>query len=285
MQRVPVRPPAALTVFLWVGLASSACSELVGLGSQCPDGVSCEPTPPGGEVALPVPGLNTMPVVVPRVVIDAGIDGAVIDPLPSAVAADAGSAAEPDLPLIALSNLSFERHGGIGGDVVLSAAVSTLVPVAPVDTVFAELPHWYACIPLSVSSLTLPSQADAGSASGDYLSFVINGTTVRQALGAPLTQGVTYALTAQVMNHGAAAGKLHLEVRGATSSCGSGYVIGRSAALADSAGWSSVCVTFTADKPYTYLLLAPSADGSAPPGNARFYLDDLQQVASCPVPL
>ena len=288
MQRVLVRPPAAFALLLWAASAASACTELVALGSQCPsDGVACAATPPGGEIAIPVPGLNTMPVVVPNVTLDGGLDSGASEALPNAVVSDAGTdrnpVADPGLPPIALQNTSFERHGGIGGDVVLSAAVSTLVPVAPIDTVFAELPHWFACIPLSVSSLTLPTQADAGSAqsaSGDYLSFVINGTTVREGLTVPLTVGVTYALTAQVMNRGGG-GKLHLEVRGATTACGSGYVLGRSALVPQGSDWTSTCVAFTADKPYTYLLLAPSVDGTAPPSNARFSLDELRQVASC----
>jgi hypothetical protein len=215
---------------------------------------------------------------------DAGLDSAVA-PLDEAPL-DAGEdgSLPVSYPPISLYNLSFERRGGVGGDVVLSNTVSVLVPIPPVDTVFAQLPNWYACIPLSISSLTWMDRVDAGSAKsefGDYLSFVINGTTVRQQLGTPLKTGTSYSFEALVATVGQGTGNLHLDVQGSTSVCGNGNSLGRSALLPQSSQWTRACVTFTPDKPYTYLLLAPSYDGAAPPGNARLYLDELRQVASC----
>jgi hypothetical protein len=233
----------------------------------------------------PIIGTGPRSPEVPLPSMDAGVDSAVVDPSPATDAGDASVAVS--FTPISLYNLSFERKGGLGGDVVLSNTVSVLVPIPPVDTVFAQLPNWYACIPLAVSSLTWIDRADAGaekSEFGDYLSFVINGTSVRQALGAPLTPGIHYAFEAKVVAVGEGTGNLHLDVQGSTSVCGAGASIGRSAQLPQAQGWTRACVTFTADKPYTYLLLAPSYDGAAPPGSSRLYLDELQQVASCDSP-
>ncbi|MDB4991418.1 MAG: hypothetical protein JWN04_6596 [Myxococcaceae bacterium] len=259
----------------------TACNESLLLGSACPPGHdTCAPTAPGGEVAIPVPGLETVPNQVISF-FDGGIDGG----LPAILIADALDAGPvPKLIPLELQNQSFERQGGIGGDVVLSNTVSVLVPIPPVDTVFAELPHWFACVPLSVSSLTWQQDGKASvklSMFGDYLSFVINGTTVRQGLDTPLLPGATYSLQAQVRSSEPIAG-LHLQVRGAMTSCGPGYVLGRSPSVPPSDTWLRTCVTFSADQPYGYLLLAPSVDGAAPPDSARFYLDELHQVASCP---
>jgi hypothetical protein len=278
---------AALALVLSaVGLTVS-CTDSVLLGSACPFGERvCLLAESDAQVAFepPVTGTGPRPMDMPLTPMDAGFDSAVVrvNQAPSD-AGDDGALPENFTP-ISLYNLSFERRGGVGGDVVLSNTVSVLVPIPPVDTVFAQLPNWYACIPLAVSSLTWMDRVDAGaekSEYGDYLSFVINGTTVRQALGVPLTRGTSYAFEALVATVGAGTDNLHLDVQGSTSVCGAGASLGRSAIVPQSQRWSRVCVTFTADKPYTYLLLAPSYDGAAPPGNARLYLDELRQVASC----
>ncbi|MDB4975013.1 MAG: hypothetical protein JWN48_3354 [Myxococcaceae bacterium] len=272
---------AQTLLLLHVAVLAAGCSVAVPLGDECPRDRECVLTRPGGEVAIPVPGLVPLPVE-PRGGLDAGLDGMVSTLMP-ADASDAETQA-PFEPL-ELYNLSFERHGGVGGDVVLSNTVSFLVPVPPVDTIFAELPNWFACIPLSVSSLTWQQHTDAGfspSAFGDYLSFVINGTTVRQALGSPMTVGHSYSLEALVLWHYDGAPAPHLEVRGSTSTCGAGYILGRSAVVPDANNWARTCVTFRADKPYSYLLLAPAVDTGKAPASARFYLDELRQVASCP---
>jgi hypothetical protein len=265
--RHEVAPPclqrAPLTLLLSVLGLTVSCSENVLLGSACPFGEqTCILVEPDAAVSLQPPVTSTRPLdtEVPLASMDAGVDSSA----PSAGPSDAGDGSAPaSFASVVFYNLSFERRGGVGGDVVLSNTVSVLIPIPPVDTVFAMLPNWYACVPLGVSSLTWMNRADAGSEKsefGDYLSFVINGTAVRQQLGAP---------------------SLHLDVQGATSVCGAGTSIGRSAVLSQSERWTRACVTFTADKPYTYLLLAPSHDGAAPPGSARLYLDELRQVASC----
>lgn len=278
LQRAPV-----VLLLSALGLTIS-CTENVLLGSECRlGGQTCVPTEPDADMPFrpPVIGVDPADSDVPRTAVDAGSDGTVVSERPEDVA---DSAVTEDFASLALYNLSFERRGGVGGDIVLSNTVSVLVPIAPVDTVFAQLPNWYACVPLAVSSLTWMNTADAGAemaASGDYLSFVINGTTVRQALGAPLTPGTRYSFEANVATVGAGADSLRLEVQGSTSVCGAGTSIGRSAPLPQSGRWTRACVTFTVDEPYTYLLLAPSYEGAAPPVSARFYLDELRQVASC----
>ena len=75
------------------------------------------------------------------------------------------------------------------------------VPLPPVDIIFAELPSWYSCIPLSIRSLSFQPTGDptTPAADGDYLSFAINGTAVRQELLAPLTPGTTYSIEANVI--------------------------------------------------------------------------------------
>jgi len=93
--------------------------------------------------------------------------------------------------------------------------------------------------------------------------------------------GTSYAFEAKVASAGAGTANLHLAVQGSTSVCGAGVGLGRSAVLLQSERWTRACVTFTADKPYTYLLLAPGYDGAVPTGSARLYLDELRQVASC----
>jgi hypothetical protein len=275
---------APLTLLLSVLGLTASCSENVLLGSACPLGEqTCILVEPDAEVSFLPPVTSTGPVDTggPLVSMDGGIDSAV----PSQAPTDAGDVSAPaSFPSVTFYNLGFERRGGVGGDVVLSNTLSVLIPIAPVDTVFAMLPNWYACVPLAVSSLTWMNRADAGSEKseyGDYLSFVINGTAVRQQLGAPLTPGTSYSFEAKVATAGAGTASLHLEVQGSTSVCGAGSSLGRSAPLDQSERWTRACVTFTADKPYTYLLLAPSHDGAAPPGSARLYLDELRQVASC----
>lgn len=277
---------AALALVVAALVLTVSCTDSVLLGSACPFGERvCNLAEVDAEVPFDPPVTGTSPRAdIPLAPMDAGLDGAIaiVDETPL----DAGE--DGALPVnfspVTLYNLSFERRGGVGGDVVLSNTVSVLVPIPPVDTVFAQLPNWYACIPLAVSSLTWIDRTDAGAAKseyGDYLSFVINGTTVRQQLGAPLTRGTSYSFEAQVATMGSGTDNLRLEVQGSTNVCGSGVSLGRSALVPQSQHWSRVCVTFTADKPYTYLLLAPSYEGAAPPGNARLYLDELRQVGSC----
>jgi hypothetical protein len=278
---------AALALLVSAASATASCTDSVQLGSACPFGQRvCNLAEVDAETAFdpPFTGTGPRPPDMPLTAMDAGLDSAVVTVDQAPLDAGEDGALPASFTPISLYNLSFERRGGVGGDVVLSNTVSVLVPIPPVDTVFAQLPNWYACIPLAISSLTWMDRVDAGAAKsefGDYLSFVINGTTVRQQLGAPLKTGTSYSFEALVATVGQGTGNLHLDIQGSTSVCGNGNSLGRSALLPQSSLWTRACVTFTPDKPYTYLLLAPSYDGAAPPGNARLYLDELRQVASC----
>jgi hypothetical protein len=282
MSRAP-QGRAAFTLS-WGAASLLSCTELVSLGTECPTNESSCAVLTEPDVVLGVPSIPTESAG-PQPLLDAGLDSSV----DSAAPATQQMSVLPDASFVSLvlQNPSFERHGGVGGDVVLSEAVSTLVPVAPVDTVFADLPSWYACVPLSVSSLTWRTQSDSTSVRseyGDFLSFVLNGTTVRQQLGVPLEAGRSYSFEAQVMGLGVSPQSARLEVQGASSVCGAGEVLGRSAWIAPSTAWTRTCVTFMADEPYPYLLLAPGIEGAAPGGNPRVYLDELRQVASCDGP-
>lgn len=283
-----LRRDLAAPHLLWSAvMLLSGCSESLLLGSECEnERARCELTGPGGTSDAPDP--TATPAANPPVIaIDGGLIGASIDAsgaAPDALATpSADGGVEPILPLLALENGSFERGGGISGDVVLARVVSTIAPFSPVDIIFAELPSWYACIPFSISSLSHDPTGDPTlpALEGDYLSFVIDTTPVRQALGAPLTPGATYAVEANVMARTGGTPGLRLEVRGAAALCDAGTVLGRSAVIEDSEDWTRTCVTFTADEAHAYLLLAPSLDSETAPLDATFYLDELRQVASC----
>jgi len=210
-------------------------------------------------------------------------DAGLVQPVDAELVGDAGAGdvAIRSNPLV-IQNPSFERNGGVGGDVLLEKLIS-LFPV--VNLIFAELPDWYACFPLSVSSLTWLLDGDAGaqqSPTGDYLSFVINGTSVRQQLAAPLVPGTAYAFEFDVISESGGGQNLYLEARGAAALCGNGVVLGRSPVVRDGADWSTSCVSFTADDAYSYLLLAPNYEGNAPGLTARLRVDGLRQVERCP---
>lgn len=284
-------PPRYLVLWLAVALLSG-CSESLPLGGECSnERGSCELTEPTAAGEAPGPTTSPGAASPPIIAIDSGFESPLATdasvPFPEAAPmppSDAGGEpVVPELPLLGLGNGSFERGGGISGDVVLSRTVSTLVPLPPVDTIFAELPSWYSCIPLSISSESFrpTGTLTAPSAEGDYLSFLINGTAVRQELGAPLTPGTTYSIEANVLGRTAETPGLRLEVRGAPALCEAGTVLGSSPVIEDAEDWTRTCVTFTADEAYPYLLLAPSLEGTTPPIDARFYLDELRQVASC----
>jgi hypothetical protein len=260
-------------------LATAGCEESVELGSACApveSPLGCAQEHPGGEVSIVRPSGSDTDSVPDR--------GTVVGPSSDAAAAvsvvpagDAGIAVRKDSLLV--ENPSFERNGGVGGDVLLDKLIS-LFPL--VNLVFADLPSWYACFPLAVSSVTLLDSPDAGiapSPTGDYLSFVVNGTSVRQQLPAPMVPGAAYAFAFDVISDEP---ELYLEARGATALCGDGVVLGRSPVLPTSGTWAPSCVTFTADQAYDYLLLAPGHEGRAPGLTSRVRIDGLRQVESCP---
>lgn len=183
-----------------------------------------------------------------------------------------------------IQNQSFERPGGLSGDVLLNNLVTELVPVPPVDYVFVTLPHWYTCIPFSVFSRSWSPEADAGIAAndlGDYLSFVVNASTVRQTLPMPLAVATSYSFEMKVISRSEGRNNLFVQVSGGEGGCGVGAPLGRSARLEDTDGWVTTCVTFMADRPYKQLLLAPGHEGPEKPLTDRLLLDELRQVASC----
>jgi hypothetical protein len=275
-----VTPRGALSAVAGAALAAMAiagCEESVELGSACApleSPLGCAQEHPGGEVSIVRP-TGTSPVPDGGATVGPSSDAATsgLD-----VPADNAGIAERTAPLL-VKNPSFERNGGVGGDVLLDKLIS-LFPL--VNLIFADLPSWYACFPLSVSSVTLLDSPDAGlapSPTGDYLSFVVNGTSVRQQLPAPMVPGAGYAFAFDVISDEPG---LYLEARGATALCGDGVVLGRSPALPTSGSWTPSCVAFTADQAYDYLLLAPGHEGRAPGPTSRVRIDGLRQVASCP---
>lgn len=276
------------------GVVHSACDRTVVLGSECPEqdlDSPCELTKLDARVVASDRAPSADEDAQARDEEDAELDGArdgETKVLPEDGGTSAPNDAEPDAaPLVQLKvdNGSFERGGGLPGDVLLSNLVSTLLPIQPVTWVWTELAGWYACLPLSVRSETRDLGGDAGAypMGADYVSFVVNGTSVRQTLPAPMKKGARYAFEVDVNSFSEGANNLFLEVRGARQQCGEGAVLGRTALVADAAGWSTACVSFEASDAYGYLLLAPGFEGGTQPsGNARMWIDDLRQVESCP---
>jgi len=288
--RSPAEPyfnPLPWLVAGLVGL-SGACNRTVVLGSECPDidTVCSEPDELPSQPGSPVVGSerDAAPDELGGGATDADsedtpqLDGALSEELDDAGQAVIGQ------PLVSLAvyNPSFERGGGLPGDVVLVSLVGTLLPLPPVTWALTTLPNWYACLPLAVSSESRePGDAGAFQSGGDYVSFVANGTTVRQTLAAPMAKGTSYAFVLDVISRSEGSQNLFVEVRGARQQCGEGIVLGRSRLLRDSADWQSTCVSFVASDNFTQLLLGPGWEGVMPSPGARLLIDNLRQVESC----
>jgi hypothetical protein len=279
----------------WALLGLGAgCMRTVVLGSECPelDDSCLEPmsqpaaaedgsVPPGdGDGADTVHGDDTGP---PVSSLDAGEPEQTSDAELPSEASDAQADAAPTLVALAVDNPSFERGGGLPGDVLLVSLVETLLPLPPVTWAWTTLPNWYACVPLSVSSESRePSEAAGSPAGKDYVSFVPNGTTVRQALATPMTKGSRYFFALDTISRSEGTQNLFVEVRGARQQCGEGIVLGRSDLLPEASTWTSTCVSFTASDRFTHLLIGPGWEGAAPGVGARLMIDNLRQVDRCP---
>lgn len=222
---------------------------------------------------------------------DANVEG---DPPEASV--DAGGMDEPtpdaapprdaaNSELLVVDNPNFERNGGIGGDVVLASLLGKLVPIPPITIIFADLPGWYACRPLAVTSGT-DFLGDAGAqlpGGSDFLSFTVNGTPVRQELKMPMLKGHTYAFEIDALNLTDNSSRLFVQVLGANDECGTGTELGRSPLLPENR-LTHTCVEFTPDQNYAYLLIAPGHEGPDPSASTRLLVDTLRPVSSCPSP-
>jgi hypothetical protein len=275
-------------------LALGACTRTLVLGTDCPDQIrECtqesvnEPVQPGSDDRLDA-GEDLNPadatLMVPE---DAGIklrDAGVVPDLhhvPDA-ASDASLDAIPTFSLLDVANPEFQRNGGLGGDLVLSKLIGTLLPIPPFPLLFAELPSWYACWATSVNSVSRDLVLDGGIATNDYLMFVVNGTPVRQQLSQPLEAGAKYALALSIQSYPDPMERLVLEIRGANEECAVGDLLASTQELPGDAGWSPVCMEFATSRAYKYLLIAPNTIGSMRPSNAsRMALDDLRSVPGC----
>jgi hypothetical protein len=195
---------------------------------------------------------------------------------------DAGFQVSAQFAALSVRNPSFERDGGVGGDLLLIDLVGFFVEVPPV---LAELPHWFTCIPFSISSLSWlgrESSATPAAQIGDYLAFNADGTAARQRLPAPMQRGATYAFEVDVLSETNGANNMFLEARGATADCRAGIVLGRSPVVSDSPDWQTTCVTFRADDAYSHLLLAAHWEDKRPAFGSRLRVDGLRQVPACP---
>lgn len=247
-------------------MGGAGCTPLVVLGSDCPGGreEACADTQ-GPPDARPKPSEDA-----------ASPDAAVED----AGAPSDGGHDMPDAVALNVFNPDFERNGGLGGDLLLHNLLGSINPLP--NVVFAELPHWYACWVLSVSSVSWELD-DAGVPQrvGDYLSFVINNIAVRQELPEPMRAGTKYALAMDVVSQPDNGASLYVAIKGASAMCADGRLLGRSELLPAHTGWTTTCVEFTADADYTHLLIVPGYEGPVPSGNARLLLDTLRPVPSC----
>jgi hypothetical protein len=208
-----------------------------------------------------------------------------LDAGPGDAQADALVSTDAFVPL-AIANASFERNGGLSGDVVLGSVLSKVTAITtPIIVIFAELPNWYACWPGTVSSVSREPLFDAGMApqQADYLYFGnINGTPVRQMLPAPMQPGVSYALEMDVLSQPDTGTHLMVEVRGASNECGVGALLGSSKPIDPEGKWTTTCVEFKSGTAYPYLLVSPGYEGPSPSLSTRLSLDSIRQVSSCP---
>lgn len=275
-------------------LALGGCTRTLVLGTDCPDqSHECSQE----SVTVHEPGANDQ--------LDAGDDEQREDAGPSGpedasgrerdviitipdlqhfpdAATDANLDAIAAFSLLDVQNPEFERNGGLGGDLVLSKLIGTLLPIPPIPLLFAELPGWYACWATTVHSVSRDLTLDAGLDTNDYLMFAVNGTPVRQQLPQPTDAGAKYAIELLVQSRPDPAERLMLEIRGANEECAVGDLLGTTQELPGDAGWTPVCIEFATSQSYKYLLIAPNAIGTTRPnGASRLALDDLRSVLGC----
>jgi hypothetical protein len=260
--------------------SSPAAGEVDSLDAGVPrEEASAKPGDDAGDK-----GGDAAPEMLPNVAPEAGL---------SQMDAGTGTPA-----LLTIQNPDFERNGGLGGDLVLRSLLGSLLPNPVSSIIFAELPGWYACWATTVHSVSRDFDLDAGlmqQPQDDYLTFVVNGTPVRQQLGSPMQAGARYALQMEVWGRAEPGEGLSVAILGAFHGgdastdqrfpCEFGTLLGKSATLPEDAGWTPMCIEFTADRPYTHLLIAPNTTRMPPSGTARLSLDGLRSVSSCTAPV
>jgi hypothetical protein len=281
LQRAPLDVLAAAAF-----AALGGCEDTVQLATECPPYMdTCVIHFDAGEVAILRPDTLGFSEDPPHQEMPAELDdaGSALGTSPNGgVDDDAGGIISAQFAALKVHNPSFERDGGVGGDLLLIDLVGLFVEVPPV---LAELPHWFTCIPFSISSLSWfgrDTSATPAAQIGDYLAFNADGTAARQRLPAPMQRGATYAFEVDVLSETNGANNMFLEARGATADCRAGIVLGRSPVVADSPDWQTTCVTFRADDAYSHLLLAAHWEGKRPAYGSRLRVDGLRQVPACP---
>lgn len=267
-----------LAVSLLLALPAAGCERLIMLGSDCPEGQCARDEVPDGDDAGSAPEGD-----------EDAASGDSGEPNDGAASDDAktGPDSERDASiewLLNLRNAGFERNGGLGGDVLISNYFNGFDPVG---FIFAKLNDWHTCRPFSVNSVSNAAGGeDAGAqlTDGDYLSFVLNHTPVRQSLSQPMRAGSTYYLKMDVLASPDHSGEIKIQISGAITdnACVADKeisVIGESAVIAPFR-WQQLCMSFTPDKDYNYFMLGPWDDDKSS-DNARLRLDNVVQVASC----
>jgi hypothetical protein len=275
------------------------CSELIGLGTECPEGTGTCPIATDGKVELPpTPGVG---VVVPPLdaSVKPGLDagkreaGTLGPPLPG----DAEPSAFVDL---IIGNGGFEIKTGIAGDVT-AVSLPTATGIAP----------WYTCQPIGFgdnpttavraeNSVTLASQdglsseivtAPDGSKSFISIRYLVTllDFPLLQQLTNPLVPGLRYAIAVEARSDTPSTVGLALQLRGANYrdlSCVSVGDTPKQSTLAESdpimtPGWRTLCLPFTAPVEYTHLML--SVQGGAL-NDGRLFLDNIRNATprDCP---
>jgi hypothetical protein len=269
-----LRRAALLTALL----TAAGCEETVLLGNECSNLIELPCALDSGASRpseRPPPGPPEMP--------DAEVEeDAEIPP-------DTEVSPTSDLEI---QNPDFERPGGIDGDLVVTqVAMDFLDQLRFLNFVDSELPYWYACWPLSVTSNSqlIPGARDTD----DYLSFVPSTfnlfgdfVPVRQDLERPLKAGETVHLQVEVIADRQSTDGLYLAILGDNGQCaGPGNQLSRSEVIPDTTDWQPVCVTFHADQDYSVLVIKPTVQGSLPPATSpqpTLQLDSLKLVPACP---
>lgn len=302
---MPARRPARLGALVACMLAAfvqaAGCSELVGLGSECPM-LDSECKIERSATDSGIPG--------PRATHPSGPDAAPIQPLLDA--SDANVAAQlpldagaDDIPrgaaqFPAVRNGGFELTLGMPGDVT-TVSLPTATQVTP----------WYSCQAIGAganpttavraeSSVTLSDSetppgavVTAPDGSGTFISMQylvkIVPIPLVQQLDEPLHVGRHYAFAIDVQSTNPEA-ELSLRVLGGNdeSAClGGGEVLGESDPLT-AAGWQTICLPFTVSAEHTHVVLSLRSGallgGALNSSTARLFFDNLRPIteAVCP---
>ncbi|MDB4976244.1 MAG: hypothetical protein JWN48_4585 [Myxococcaceae bacterium] len=274
-------------------LALAGCSELVPLGSACPESAdSCLiDDDGGGSVATPDAQAPTSD--------DAGMAmlPASADDAAAQTSSDA-TVAVPSVRFPLLDNGGFDlRDMSSPGDVT---TLST-----------TNIKPWYTCQPIggpdnttAVRAETMVTLADtelpagatvlAPDGAGTFVSmqYLINIVPISllQSLAGPLAPGEPYGFAIDVQSPNPSA-KLSLQVRGTGDGDDclnlGGNVLVESDPITTT-GWQTLCLSFTATEAYTHLVLTPKSGapltGAITNAKARLLLDNLRAVttAECP---